>query len=73
MHILGAIMTFVGIAGLIAGCVMSLRKMNKLQDMSFKQKSPAEYKKLKASFMPYIIVGVGIFAFIIGFICLNFV
>ena len=73
MHILGAILTGIGIICLACGCVMSLKKMQKLQDYNFKAKNPTEYKRLKASFTPYIVVGGGIFAFIIGFILLNFV
>lgn len=72
MNVLGAILSFVGIAGLICGCVMAVRKMNKLQDLNFRQKEPAKYKKLKSDITPFIVVGCGIFAFIIGFVCLNF-
>lgn len=72
MQIVGGIATAIGIAGLIAGCALSVRKMNKLNDLNFKQKKPAEYKKLQADIVPYIVVGVGIFAFIVGFMLLNF-
>lgn len=72
MHIFGAIMTVVSIVGIICGCVLSLNKVRKLQDYNFKAKNPTAYNKVKSDIKPYIIVGVGIFAFVIGFICLNF-
>lgn len=73
MHIFGAIMTFIGIVCLAVGCVLALNKMKKMQDLNFKQKNPTEFKKLKSNITAYIFVGAGIFGFIIGFICLNFV
>ena len=73
LNILGSIFTIVGIAALAISCFMALKRMQKLQDMSFKQRHPEEYKKLKSNISSYIIMAVGIFGFILGFIFLNFV
>lgn len=72
MHVLGAICTIIGILGLGAGCFLSFKKMRTLQDYNLRQKNPTAYNKAKSSFTSYIVLGVGIFAFIIGFILLNF-
>lgn len=72
MHILGTIFTLIGVVSLILGCVMSLKRMQKLQDLRYKQTHPQEYKKLKSNFLSIIITGVGIILFILGFVFLNF-
>lgn len=72
MHIAGTIITLVGIVALVVACVMSLRRMQKLQDLRFKQQQPQEYKKLKADVKSYVLLAVGMLGFIVGFILLNF-
>lgn len=72
MHVLGTILSVIGVVALVVACVMSLRRMQKLQDFNFKQKHPQEYKKLKANITSFIVMGVGVFGFILGFILLNF-
>ena len=72
MRILGTILSVVGIISLVISCVMALRRMQKLQDLNFKQRQPEKYKKLKADISSFIFMGVGIFGFVIGFVLANF-
>lgn len=72
MKTFGGIITLVGIIVLVIACFLSVKKMQKMQDISFRQKNPQEYKKLKSDIKSYIFLAIGILMFIIGFILLNF-
>lgn len=72
MHIAGTIISIVGIIALVISCVMALKRMQKLQDLGFKQRQPEAYKKLKSDISSFIFMGVGILGFIVGFIMVNF-